>query len=257
MKFERHIPADILKPYIKSFVLINSEDGTDNRILPDTSIVMVFRYKGKVSFTENGIINNVPMAALTGLRESVRIINYQKDTETLLVLFNEGGAPAFFNEPLHELFGISVSLDNFIPRYKINEIEERLAEAADSMQRIAIVEQFLVAELKRYQSDLLVMDSIQKIKSANGNIRIKELVKELHVSQDPFEKRFRKIIGISPKKFSVIVRLKTLIGQHTNAQSMTRLAYDAGYFDQSHFIKDFKTFTGQTPLDYFKSSVIW
>lgn len=236
---------------------MKSGEGMVNRILPDTSMVIVFRVKGKVSFKENGLIDKVPASVLTGLREKFRLVGYDKDTETLLVVFNEGGAAAFFKEPLHELFGSSLSLENFAPAYKVIQIEERLSEAVNSLQRIVIVEQFLLSLLKNYQSDLLVMHSVQKIRAANGNLRIKDLVKELHISQDSFEKRFRKIIGASPKKFSAIIRLRNLIEHHSNAESLTQVAYEAGYFDQAHFIKDFKAFTGQTPLDFFKTSAYW
>jgi AraC-like DNA-binding protein len=49
--------------------------------------------------------------------------------------------------------------------------------------------------------------------------------------------------------------MKSIISAQKD-QSLTAMAYDYGYFDQSHFIKDFKSFTGRTPLQYFKTAAL-
>ena len=86
---------------------------------------------------------------------------------------------------------------------------------------------------------------------------MKELADTLCISQDAFEKRFRKSMGVSPKSFSYIIRMKHIIANGVNKQTLSEIAYDAGYFDQSHFIKDFRLFTGQTPTDFFRSPLFW
>jgi AraC-like DNA-binding protein len=257
MQSERYTPAEILKPFIKTFMIIESENGMENRILPDTSIVMAFRCKGSVTYSVEEIQNRLPVSVITGLRKSTRLINYSTNTTMLLVIFKEGGAAAFFNESLHELFGISLSLDNLIPYRKLAEIEEQLAEAKNNRLRIYIIERFLIAKLKTSRPDLLIFNAIQKIKSAQGDIRIKDLLTGLYISQDPFEKRFRKLIGTSPKQFASIVRMRNLIDNYSKTSSLTHTAYSAGYFDQAHFIKDFRSFTGQAPLEFFKSPSYW
>lgn len=254
MKIERFVSADILKPFVKTFIIIESENETESRILPDTSIVIPFRYKGSVTFAEQGIKSSFPVSVITGLGKSPRLLNYSKGTAILLVIFNEVGAAAFFNEPLHELFGKSVSLDNLIQPHRLDEIEERLNKAENNRQRISIIERFLISELKRTQSDPLILSAIQKIKSVGGNIRVKDLILNLPASRDSFEKRFRRVVGTSPKQFAAIVRLRSLIANYSTAESLTDAAQTAGYFDQAHFIKDFKSFTGQTPQAFFRSS---
>ena len=254
---EKYLPCAILQPFVKHFLIIDSEHGMENRILPDTSIVMAFRLKGQLAYTENGTYHNLPLSVITGIRESSRVISYSKDTATLLVAFNEGGAAAFFKEPLHELSGISISLDHLVQGPKIHAIEEQLAEAPGNREKVKIVEQFLLSELKKTQADLLIREAIQKIKFSKGDIKIKDLLADLPISRDPFEKRFRRITGTSPKQFSVIVRLKNLISSYSGSTSLTEMAYDAGYFDQAHFIKDFRSFTGQTPHDFFRNAEWW
>ena len=80
-----------------------------------------------------------------------------------------------------------------------------------------------------------------------------DLAKQLHISQSPLEKRFRKIVGTSPKKFSSIVRFKHTIQYYNPQSSLTELGYEAGFYDQAHFIKEFKKFTGENPESFFSS----
>jgi AraC-like DNA-binding protein len=251
---ELFFPNKVLQPFIKRYMIMESEHGMCNTILPDTSIVMAFRYKGHVSYSEAGVENSLPVSVISGIRNSARIINYSKQAASLLIIFKEGGAAAFFKLPLHELSGLSISLDDLVPHHYI---EERLAEADNNKQRIAIVEQFLLSQLKKETNDALVINAIQQIHSSKGDIRIKDMLRVLLISRDPFEKRFRRITGTSPKHFSTIIRLRHLIDHYSSANSLTDMAYTAGYFDQSHFIKDFRHFTGQTPHEFFKSPLYW
>jgi methylphosphotriester-DNA--protein-cysteine methyltransferase len=100
---------------------------------------------------------------------------------------------------------------------------------------------------------MLVTEAINLIVSSNGTLRINELSQRLYISQSPLEKRFRKIVGATPKKFSSIIRINSVINNPVPNNSLTELGYASGYFDQSHFIKDFKTFTGQTPEQFFST----
>lgn len=251
------LPSPALQPYIKHFLLIESEQGMVNRILPDTSIVIAFRLKGKVSYCDNGDTHTFPQTVISGIRETSRLVDYEKGASNLLVIFNEGGAAAFFKEPMHELGSLSTSLNDLIHHSKVSAIEEELAAANNDHRRILILERFLLGELKKAEPDHLVREAIEQIKLMKGDIKIKDLLTRLPISRDPFEKRFRKITGTSPKHFAAIIRLKNLIENYKDNSTLTQAAYSAGYFDQAHFIKDFRAFTGQTPLEFFKTPPLW
>ena len=257
MHLEKYIPADGLKPFIKTFMVIESDGGMDNRILPGTSIVMVLRVRGNVLLKEENTTTGLPASLITGIRQSARVMTYSKDTVTILVIFKETGAAAFFRQPLHELQGLSVSLDHLIPPQRIWDIEEQLYSAPTHPQRIAIVQGFLLSILHESSPDLLIRSAVQKIAQAHGNIRIMDLAKGLYTSRDPFEKRFRQATGTSPKQFAGIVRLRHLISNYPNNKNLTDAAHMAGYFDQAHFNKHFRSFTGQTPQDFFRSTPHW
>jgi AraC-like DNA-binding protein len=115
-----------------------------------------------------------------------------------------------------------------------------------------LLEKFLIGRMTRGEPDKLVLAALALIHKSKGNIRIKALAQQLHTSQSPLEKRFRAAVGASPKKFSSIVRLKNLLQQFPKTGSLTELGYEAGFYDQAHFIKEFKAFTGDTPENFFR-----
>ncbi|HEY1055172.1 MAG TPA: helix-turn-helix domain-containing protein [Emticicia sp.] len=251
MSLITYIPSDILKPYIRLLAISEATQEAEYKVLPGTSLVMGFQYRGRLATIEDISVKPLDTAGITGLQDKFRIFQNSNNIGTVLVFFNETGAAYFFKAPMHELFGESVSLENFTGKSLLNEIEERLSEAQTARQRIDIIEQFLINHLQPIQADALVQSAIQQIQLAKGNIRISELAKQLYTSKSPLEKRFRKIVGASPKKFASIVRFNALLKESTHEKSLTELGYDAGYFDQAHFIHDFKVFTGETPETYF------
>ena len=131
-------------------------------------------------------------------------------------------------------------------------LEEQLYEAGTDSNRIAAVEKFLISRMRQVEPEQLVLAAITLIQHTRGNIRIKALCERLNISQSPLEKRFRQYVGASPKKFASIIRLKYALESYQPLISLTDLGYHSGFYDQAHFIKEFKTFTGETPEQYLK-----
>ena len=251
MKFDTYIPCDILKPFVKSFAVQETTKENIYKVLPDTGLVIGFQYKGKLSRLQNETETPLSISGVSGLADHSRTFKNSPDIGTVLVFFKEAGATQFFRQPLHELFRESVSLDNFMLRSELLCLEEQLAEARTDTQRIASVEHFLIRRMTNSEPDKLVLAALALIHRSKGNIRIKELTEQLFISQSPLEKRFRQVVGASPKKFASIVRLKNVIQQYDTVNSLTELGYETGFYDQAHFIKEFKAFTGDIPEKFF------
>jgi AraC-like DNA-binding protein len=254
MGFTTYIPCDILKPFIKTIAISKNEIASSYKVLPDTSIVMGFQYSGSLSYSKDNT-KSIPLSSvgITGLMDTYRIFNNSENISTVLVMFSETGAAAFFNQGMHEIFGQSLSLDDLVLRSQMDVVAEQLGEAKTDIERINTVEKFLISRLKYKAKDELVNMAVNLIKQYTGNIKITLLAEKLNISQSQFEKRFRKTVGASPKKFASIVRLKHIIHSSTSTGSnLTELGLDSGYFDQAHFIKDFKSFTGETPEQFLK-----
>jgi AraC-like DNA-binding protein len=222
------------------------------KVLPDTGVVIGFQYKGRLFQINDGNPIALSSSGISGLADHHRSFRNLPGTGTVLVFFKEAGATPFFRQPLHEIFRESVTLENFVLRSELLCLEEQLIEAPTNSDRIVRLEKFLIGRMTQGEPDKLALAALALIHQSKGNIRIKDLVQRLHTSQSPLEKRFRAAVGASPKKFASIVRLKNLLQEYPKTGSLTELAYEAGFYDQAHFIKEFKAFTGDTPENYFR-----
>ncbi|MBL6447964.1 hypothetical protein JMN32_16730 [Fulvivirga sp. 29W222] len=140
MRISEYRPTGRLRPFIKAYRIIESEDEIVNRVEPNTLFALAFRFKGQISYHDSG---KLPSATFSGLRKTVRLINYAPKTAALIVQFTETGASAFFKLPIFKLFEESVSLDNFFYVSEISSISDQLAEIEPNQSKVALVEQFL------------------------------------------------------------------------------------------------------------------
>ena len=249
MRFDKYLPSPALQPYIKHFVVSEQDHGEAYRVLPGTSLVMGFQYRGSLQKKTGTGMQALSRSGITGMNDTYSIFCNSPGIGTVLVFFTETGASHFFSTPLNELFTQSLALDHFIPPSLLSILEERLEEAQTDAGRIALVEQLLLSRL-HHRADPLVNEAVRLITAHNGALRIAQLGSLLHTSESPLEKRFRSLVGATPKKFSSIVRINSVLNGN-GEQSFTERGYAAGYFDQAHFIKDFKKFTGETPERFF------
>lgn len=253
MRFTTIQPSAPLQNEVESFIIVENETELPYNVLPDTALVLGFQYKGRLSLISGD--QNIPLSAsgITGLQNNFRVFRNIEPTGSILVRFKPGGGASLFALPIHELFEQSIPLDAIISDQQIRIVEEQICEVQSDSERINIVENFLLSIKRKFDIDHLVSAAIQFINESAGNIRITDLTKLLNTSASPLEKRFRSIVGCSPKKYASIVRFRKIMEQDNKNLHPSERAYEAGYFDQAHFIKDFKRFTGQTPEHFFST----
>lgn len=250
MKFDKHFPTEQLKPYIKYFVVAENELENEYKVFPSSGLVIGFQYKGQLATLKDKSVSKLTSAGITGITDGYKVFKNSADIGTILVYFTAIGFTHFASHPANELFNLSLSLDDIFDKNEISEVEEKLIIATTDKQRVKIVEQFLVSQLKGIQADKLVVEAVKLIYQTNGTIRIKELNEKLCISQSPFEKRFRKVVGTTAKKFASIVRFNTVLDNLNATKTLIEICYENNFFDQAHFIKDFKQFTGDTPENF-------
>jgi AraC-like DNA-binding protein len=250
MKFDKHFPTDKLKDYIKYYVVSENDLESEYKVFPSTGLVIGFQYKGQLSTIKEKTLSKLTSAGITGIADGYKIFKNSADIGTILVYFTEIGFTHFSSNPANELFNLSLSLDDIFEKKSVNEVEEKLAVADTDKQRIKIVEQFLLTQFKDIKTDKLIVEAVKLIYQSKGTIRVKELNEKLFISQSPFEKRFRKVVGTTPKKFTSIIRFNSVLDNLNETKSLIEICYENNFFDQAHFIKDFKHFTGQTPENF-------
>jgi AraC-like DNA-binding protein len=244
------LPSAALRPYIQRFLIVEYKAGWSTTLLPGTGLVAAFRFKGECLL--NGA--KAPNALVTGIWDHTRILIHSGKCANVLAMFTPTGAAAFFREPVEGLFNQTMPYELEVRRSELSLVEEQISESADHRDRVRAVEHFLLQQSRYQVPDPLISFAVGRIRATHGSMRIDHLARHLGLSQSAIERRFRRTVGTSPKKFAALVRLRHVVRLHRTGATFTEIAHAAGYSDQSHFIKDFRRFTGEPPESFFQTA---
>jgi len=263
MRSESFQPSERLRPFVLAIRVVETdtdtgkESATISAPLPEAGLILAIRYAGRAELIEGTAAHAVPDATLTGVRTAVRRIRTSPGGGVVVAPFRAIGAMQFFDAPLHELFGGMAALLDLARAHEVDRLQTCLAEAGTTAQRAAIVDRYLCSRLNARRPDPVVAAAVSAIGRARGAIRIAPLARELGLSTDRLEKRFRRIVGASPKQLASVLRFRRVVARYRAGVTLTQLAHDAGYFDQSHLIRDFRSFTGQPPGEFLRAGGYW
>lgn len=251
-------PSSELAAYIKSYWIM--ESGNDNstvsdRVIPTGSCELMFHFGNPFKTVDGNNISKIqPNFFLCGQKNTYYDASTMGNTGLLAVTFKPHGAKLFFNMPINLIQNLNVSLDDFLGKEGL-EIGCRIADANDNLTRIRILEKFLQRRIIfNKMHDFRRIDSaLNKIYMRKGMLNIEELSDVACLSNRQFERKFSEFTGLSPKQFLRIARFQHIINLKNKNKhlSLTQLAYEAGYYDQSHFINEFKLLSGYTPKEFF------
>lgn len=219
--------------------------------MADVCVEMVFHYNGQFNELINESSEVCALTAMQGPSSQIRRFRIDRPFGMFGVYLYPYSIPVFFNIPATELSNQMPDLISLMGKEGAI-LEEKIMQAKDTNQRVQIITEFLEGKLGKYQEQHAVLSSIQFIIQSRGLTRIDEISDRYFVSARQFERKFKEYSGLTPKLFSRIVRFHTAC-QHFGElkKSLTDIAYECGYYDQSHFIHDFKEFSGHHPRSYF------
>lgn len=243
-------PRAELRLYIQRFLIVEYTSGWSSTLLPGTGLVAAFRFKGECLL--NG--TRAPNALVTGIWDRTRTLVHSGNCANVLAMFTPTGAAAFLREPVEHLFNGTMPYELEVRRSRLDLVEEQISESSHHEDRVRRLEQFLLQQLRDRAPDPLIHYAVDRIRSTRGSMRIDHLAHQSGLSQSALERRFRRVVGTSPKKFAALVRLRHVVRLRRAGASFTQIAHAAGYADQSHFIKDFRRFTGEPPESFFQTA---
>ena len=242
-------PCEALRPFVKRFLVVESTAAHRDAHLPDTGCVAAFRFRGACRLDD---ATEAPRAAITGLWDTVRRHSHSWNHAAVIVAFTPTGAAAWLRQPLEEIGNATVDLEEMLGRRAgLDRLEDQFAGAASHAERIRLVEGLLLAQADAARPDPLVAAAVALIEQTQAGLRIGELTRRIGLSQSALERRFRRVVGASPRRFASLVRLQNVLRLRATGADLTTIAHTAGYSDQSHFNKDFKRFTGLAPGTFF------
>jgi AraC-like DNA-binding protein len=186
-----------------------------------------------------------------GLWSTHYVVEYPATLKLYGIHFKPGGAHPFLRMPLSELHNEIVALDA-IWRHEAADICERLHDTPTIGAGFALLEEILMRRLSETRELDMVRFAIAEIARQHGAVPIRGLSDAIGVSQNHLSTEFNRIAGVPPKQLARCYRfahvLRTVDAE--KAVDWTDIAHDAGFYDQSHFNKDFAAFTGFSPGRY-------
>ena len=171
----------------------------------------------------------------------------------LNIQFNLFGMYYFKGIPMSELHNAISSCDLFFKASDFESFRDQLFSLTDLESKFETAENFILAQLELRHIDRRLPTTVSLLKNSQ-QLNMDELSKIICLSNRGFRKLFIQQVGLSPNYFKKIIRFNKAASYMMNntAPSLTRIALENDYYDQSHFIKDFKQFAGITPTQFLK-----
>jgi AraC-like DNA-binding protein len=254
------LPSAALSPYVEHFWEARFNTGSDPelslKVVPNGFVELILHISERhCRLSKNGIWIPSPDYTIIGLYTEPYEVRFRGEVKTLGIRIKP--------EAVRNLFGIAAS--EFHRQYEDMEMVRgagfrsfccKLLAAGSQAYRIDLIEAWLLGRLESSAVPFTYVNhAAEIIRASDGYIRIEDLCSRVYISRRQLEREFRQRTGITPKMYMRIARLNAAhrFLQKQDVHDFSRLAFRCGYADQSHFIRDFREFTGERPGLYVKN----
>jgi AraC-like DNA-binding protein len=261
MKYREIRPDLRLRSFIKCYYSYESSSDAafEDTVFPSGSMEIIFNLgtgQWQTAGSE-GFVTTPPVELWGQIIQPLAIRSIGKNT-MLGVRFQAHGAACFFREKLDRFSDCVLDLRDVAGK-EAAILHARLRDTTGWAARIGLLDEFLLRHLSMTEERLdrvaVITDIMSELRSADFFDNISNVASRYGISSRYLQKLFLRYTGLTPKLYNKINRFQRslrLVSQ--NDLSLTSIAYDCGYFDQSHFIREFKSFTGFTPSGYAAAS---
>ena len=261
MNYQVYTPSPELQPFVKCFWTLEDEKQEEpvrQKVLPDGCMEMIFHYGDLYKqYFEDGSSIIQPRSFVFG-----QITKYIEIAPTgvsgiISARFLPEGITPFINMPVTSLENKAVDIKEIFGDDG-KRLEEDVLNANNIDERIKLIEKFLLSKLTEPKTiDAITRSCVEAIFQSHGQIGVVELAGKMNINRRNMERKFTSAIGISPKQLARVARLQATLKMLDQKKftTLTSLAYENGYYDQAHFIKDFKEFTGLSPKSFFSDNL--
>jgi len=260
MIFEIHFPSPPLSQFIDSFIYYRDYNPSHSvdRFLPDGNVNVVLDLTDYPKYIyDNHTLKEIQTCRnvwFSGIRNKFLTIPSGKDSEMFILNFHKGKSYPFVEMPLYELTD-SVVDGELVFSQQIHELRARIQDTPEINLKFLIAEKYLIKKFsKKLIANPFIDFAVQKITNSPHQLTIEEVSRKVGYSQKHLIKIFKDNVGVTPKNFLKIIRFQKVIQDIglLKKPNWTNIALESGYYDQAHFINDFKEFSGFTPNEYLK-----
>ncbi len=265
INLKKYPPCDELSHCAQAFWVAKNSDNTETlsyKILSDCGASLIFNFGGSFGLERNGeIIKSVGRSVIIGPGKDLLKMNFSGPVSAVGIHFLPMAGHLFFKQDMNQLANRfmedSQAIVNELFQSNLSSFEklELLVEEAEPEEVAQYLQEMLLAVLDDYKT--LAQDRLMTLfytLENNSQIGLTELSEKLGVSVRDIQRLFKQYVGVTPNvymRLNKINKLKTKIANN-EFSTLTELAINSGYFDQAHFIRDFKLFMQETPKQYHK-----
>lgn len=257
MRYEVIQPAARLRSYVKCYYIYESDVSAafEDVVFPSGNMELIFNLgSGHWQAGSDGAFITTPPIEVWGqIIKPLAVRSVGRNT-MLGVRFFPHAAVCFLPEKIDLLNNLVVDARE-LAGPEVESLHGRLLDTMDWEERIGLLQAFLLRRLAVRSGGVermdMVGDVMRELRRPDHFENIEHVAGRYGISSRYLQKLFLQYTGLTPKLYSKIHRFQqslSLIGK--KEFSLTSIAYDCGYFDQSHFIREFKSFTGHTPSSY-------
>lgn len=257
MNYQTYRPHKDLESIVKFYWTLQVPFDPKNqkqKIVPDGCIEMTFNFGDKIKrYTSETNFIFHPNAMVMGQRTKSFDILPTGNVDTFAICFYPIGFVNFVKTSLENLVDKETPIAEIFEQAEAFELEQQMNQSIDSEQRIQIIETFLLKKLNEKNTiSNVVKSTVNALLKTKGTTPINVILMDDISKRRQLERHFKKQIGISPKQLSKAIRLQATLQLLLNkkTETLTDIAYENEYFDQNHFIKDFKELVGVTPKEF-------
>ncbi|WP_020595044.1 DUF6597 domain-containing transcriptional factor [Spirosoma panaciterrae] len=272
MFYQKYSPAPHLAPFVECYYIWENNPDTTAWPLPVKkpaviesppsgfgSIVFNLGAPYSVGTAQRNSVQAVPTAFMTGQATHQYRLYLSDSIHMVGIVFRPAGIGSLFGLPVVELTDERIALTDVLEQ-SVQYLAEQLAEAPSHSAQIACLEHFLSFQLIRRNCQPDRIDYVANLIVANrGNVSLSGLIEDAFLCRRQFERKFLQRVGVSPKFYARIRRISYMCSELASHRwqitDWQDLVYRYGYYDQSHFIKEFTAFTGKNPSLYVRNNL--
>jgi AraC-like DNA-binding protein len=249
-------PLAPLAPFVRCVWTFDStgSDESIQRIVPDGRPELVLHCaEPYAELDRRGAAHPQPHALFAGQVTRPLRLRARGRASVIGVRFHPAGARAFLGQPLRATTDARIPLDLLFPE-TAGTLMRDLRMASGAAERLQRVQAFVLARTAagEAQRDRIVEAAVARIDAASGEVDVGGMAVDAGIGRRQLERRFGDAVGIGPALLAAIFRFRRVFDvlERDAARPWTDAALAAGYYDQSHFIREFRRFVGCTPTEF-------
>ncbi|HSR68238.1 MAG TPA: helix-turn-helix domain-containing protein [Acidobacteriota bacterium] len=255
MHFRELVPRPQLRPYVRLIWVLEVDQaesfGSPERVVPDGLVEVVFHWRTPLVCRYDGE-EFARQPRSVAVSQTRRFVEFRPEGACgfISARFHPWGACHFLGLPVSEVADSQVDAES-LWGHATRELEAKLAGASGYRERVELLERFLLAQLHRHHKEQ-VEPLVREVWRRKGDLRIPQLCRDLGFSERGLERTFTSSLGMTPKRFARLTRFLHSCRQVRDRRRtpLTEIAQNCGYYDQSHFNAEFKSFSGMTPRQF-------